>query len=652
MAPASLLRSRTAAAAAAFGLALLTACGGSGKSSSTSDAQAPATVHGKVTYVRPALLRDSNGLPTGLDPDPAHASTLPARRVVVRIYQHQTVGTAPNTAQQWVRVAEVPTGSDGTFSTIVQPGDNYLVELVSSLTASSGPAVRLISDPQGLASTDPWYKRPQYFLRASLSGQAATPSELAPVASATSNGNYTVNFAVDNSTSWLQGSTEVNPAGGIAADFDTCAFEASPSGAKILSILDAITDISSTYPNGALKAPVDLHYAAGVSDPGGSYIEYHKDRWVQAGGFDPAYDANGLQQHYFATLQAGSGADDGWNLSAIYTMFSRYALFSQGSGYPFGQNADARLLPLNAPADGLSPDIALTEGLPGTMAANLLKSPYLYSLDGSGAVTATRDVRDLSAVAPAAEGPFSSRTLGALGWEVVLKANSLPSPGVAADWSTVNPVAAARFFELPSATAGVYAPPSIYTQLTRLQEAKASAEPVDLAAIFTDSAINTLASPFNVPWSTASAAPSYGSTWTVASGTSTFSDTLSMADDVLVGGVYANESNREVRYLGLDQSADQTYQLSLAMSPSSLTGGSLQVQILTNTGPKTYAFTGSTAQPITLALSGSGDTANPTRYPVLVRLLSPSTVQPDVTFTMTLTAVAPSLKNHGSPALR
>lgn len=652
MAPASLLRSRTAAAAAAFGLALLTACGGGGTSSSTSDAQASATVHGKVTYVRPALLLDSNGLPTGLDPDPAHASTLPARRVIVRIFQHQTLGTAPNTAQQWVKVAEVPTGTDGTFSTLVQPGDNYLVELDSSLTASSGPAVRLISDSQGLASTDPWYKRPQYFLRASLSGQAATPSELAPVASAASNGDYTVNFAVDDSTSWLLGSTEVNPSGGIATDFDTCAFEAAPSGSRILSILDAITDISSTYPNGALKAPVDLHYAAGVSDPGGSYIEYHSDRWVQPGGFDPAFDSNGLQEHYFGTLQSGSGADDGWNLSAIYTMFSRYALFSQGSGYPFGQDATARLQPLNTQADGLSPDLALTEGLPAAMAANLLKSPYLYSLDASGAVTSTTDVRDLSAVAPAAEGPFSSRTLGALGWEVVLKANSLPSPGVAADWSGINPLAAARFFELPAATAGVYAPPSAYTQLTRLREAKTSSEPVDLAALFTDSAITTLASPFNLPWTTASAAPSYGSAWTVGSGTYSFTDTLSMADDVLVGGVYANESNREVRYLGLDQSADQTYQLSLAMSPSSLTNGSLQVQVLTATGPKTFAFTGSTTQPVSLVLAGSGDTANPTRYPVLVRLLSPSTVQPDVTFTLTLTAVAPSLKNHGSPALR
>lgn len=651
MAPASLLRSRTAAAAAAFGLALLTACGGGGSKASV-DPTTPAVVKGKVTYVRPALLLDSAGVPTGLDPDPAHAIVLPARNVVVRIYQHQTVGTSPNTAQQWVRVADVYTGTDGTYATTVNPGDNYLVELVSSLTSSTGPKVRLISDPQGLASTDPWYKRPQYFLRTSLAGQAATPSETAPVASAAANATYTVDFTVDSSTPWLLGSTEVNPAGGIATDFDTCAFESTASGSKVLSILDAISDVSITYPNAALKAPVDLHYAAGVSDPGGSYIEYHTDRWLQAGGFDPAFDANTLQEHYFGTLQAGSGADDTWNLSAIYTMFSRYALFSQGSGYPFGQNADARLLPLNAQADGLSPDIALTEGLPGVMAANLLKSPYLYSLDGSGAVTATRDIRDLSAVAPAAEGPFSSRTLGALGWEVVLKANSLPSPGGVADWKTVNPAAAARFFELPAATAGVYAPPSIYTQLTRLQEVKASAEPVDLAALFTDSAITTLASPFNLPWTTAAAAPSYGSAWTVGTGTYTFSDTLSMADDVLVGGVYVNESNREVRYLGLDQSADQTYQLSLAMSPSSLTGGSLQVQVLTSAGPKTFTFTGSTTQPVSLVLAGSGDTTNPTRYPVLVRLLSPSTVQPDVTFTLTLTAVAPSLKSHGSPALR
>lgn len=649
MAPVLFLRSRTAASALALGLVL--GCGGGGSGSSASDPQSPATIHGKVTFVRPALLKDAGGVPTGLDPDPSHALTLPARNVVVRVYQHQTVGTAPNTAQKWVKVAEVPTGSDGTYSAPVSPGDNYLVELVSSLTASSGPAVRLVSDPQGLSSTAPWYKRPQYFLRASLSGQAATAADPQPVGTAAPSGSYSVDFAVTPSTAWQLGSTEVNAADGTASDFETTSFEGTPSGGRILSILDAISDLSITYPNAATKPPVDLHYIPGQSDPGGSFIEYRTDRWVQPGGFDPAFDTSLGQERYFATLQAGPGTDDSWNLSAIYTLFSRYAIYAQGSGYPFGEVADARLRPLAALPDGLSPDAALTEGLPLAMAANLLKSPFLYTLDASGAVTATSDIRDLSAVPSGDLGAGSPRTLGALGWEVILKANSLSSPGVPSDWATLAPAAAARFFQLPSAPSGVYAPPSIYGQLTRLQEAKTSSEPVDLASIFTDGTITALASPFNLTWTTASAAPTFGSAWTVAGSAFSFSDTLSMAKDTMVGGTYTNEAAGEIRYLGLDQSQDQTYQLSLTMSPS-LSSGAVQVQVLTGSGPLTYTFSASSSAPASLVLSGSGDSANPSRYPVLVRLVSPSTLQPDVTFTLTLTAVAPSLKSHGSPALR
>jgi len=279
------------------------------------------------------------------------------------------------------------------------------------------------------------------------------------------------------------------------------------------------------------------------------------------------------------------------------------------------------------------------------MAANLLMSPYLADTDGTagGSVLGLTDIRDFSGVAPGDVGPYSPRTLAALSWEIGLKANGITTPGTATDWATIDPKAIARIFTLKLPATDEFNPANIYLQLAKLQDAKTGSEPVNLAGIFTDTVINTVASPFNLPWPQPSATV-FGQTWTTSAlnGPYSYTGTLSMATDHLVGGVYPNESYQEIAYLGIPQTSDQTYNLTLQTTPSTLpAGATIQVVVFAGANTQAYTFTGTSTSTIAFTLAGNGSTSAPAQYPIMVRLLSPNTLQSDIPFTLQLTPAPP-----------
>ena len=243
-------------------------------------------------------------------------------------------------------------------------------------------------------------------------------------------------------------------------------------------------------------------------------------------------------------------------------------------------------------------------------------------------------------------GPYSPLTLASLAWDVDLKANGITAPGTVTDWATIQPTAIARFFNLAIPAPSAFAPASIYGQLAALKLAKGPNEPVDLAAIFNDTTINTISSPYNLPWPQPTTTV-FGQAWTSATvgtnGTTyVYNGTLSMASDHQVNGSYANASYQEIAYLGVSQSSDQAYQMTVQTTPNPLpAGATIEVVVFAGGNTQAYTFSGNNATPIAFTLAGNGNTTTPNRYPIRVRLISPSTLQPDIPFTLQLTPAPP-----------
>jgi hypothetical protein len=232
-----------------------------------------------------------------------------------------------------------------------------------------------------------------------------------------------------------------------------------------------------------------------------------------------------------------------------------------------------------------------------------------------------------------------------MAWELILKANSLATPGTATTWATLNPAALARFFSAgpayPTTTPAYETEPlNIFKQLRRLQEVKAATEPVDLAAVFTDTALTPLLAPFGITWPrpTTGAYASFAAAWGADPNSSTTAlppITLSMAKAVQVRGVYPNNTAGEVAYAGFTLSADRAYTLTVSASPA-LTGTAALELMLPSYQSAPLTFTGSGgSQRIVLA----GNSTTPVFQAVRVRLLSPATVQPDTTVTISLVPV-------------
>jgi len=625
-------------------IALLTvalACGG--KKSGTTSTPTTITLSGTVTYTRVPLATDVDGIPTGLADSSvaANLKSMPARGVMIRVYQrYDQLNSDGTTKSSWLVVSggSTFTNTNGLYSVTVPKDKPLMVELLSSFDGGNGHSVNLVGDPAGINSALPQAIRYRYAMRKAIDGTAPVGN---PTPSAAPTGDSVVNFAVGLTDSWwlvnpsyIFGSM-VAPGAANPVDETSLLGRTTGTGSRILAIGDTIATFRSVYGLATPGATLDLHYAPGVSEPRGSFVEY--DRTV----YPLAYDDNLAILHYFGSLRGSSTNDDAWDEGVILPLIARNVLFSGNTGRTYSVFS-APLFPVATALTDLSPDMARIEGLAEAMAANVLKSPYLADTQGTALAAPVVDIRDISSLAPAQLTPYSAPAIRALAWEIILKANSVASPGIPATWSTLNAVTAARFFMPPART---YAdgtrdaePLNIYSQLPRLKETKAAAEPVDLATVFTDPVLASLTAPYGVTWPrpTTGAYASFVAGWGMdpnAITTPLAPFTLSMAKAAQVRGSYPNLSQGEVFYSGFSLSADKRYVIGVAISPALAAGAELDLD-LPFLG-RTFTFSGSGGT--TLATVFTVNTTPPVYHPVRVRLKSPSALQPDVAVTVSFT---------------
>jgi hypothetical protein len=633
---------RTLGAVALLAAAL--ACGGK-KGGGSPAAATTITLSGTVTYARVPLATDANGVPTGLMDSSvaANVQTKPARGVLVRTYQRvdQLNPDGSTKTPVWLVASEVYTDSTGHYAATVDKDKPLMVELLSSFNGGTGSPLNLIGDPAGINSTVIQANRYRYAMRKAIDGTAPAGN---PVPATIPAGDSVVNFAVGLTDPWWLVNSNYLPSNRLAPEAGNPILETTLSGrtigtgSRILAIGDTAASFLAVYGTVTPGAALDLHYAPGVSEARGSFVEY--DRTV----YPLAYDDSFASLHFFGSLQGGPANDDAWDEGVILPLLSRGVLFARNLGRTFGVPL-APLFPVAVPLPNLSPDTARVEGLAEAMAANVLKSPYLADTQGTTLAAPVVDIRDISSLTATELTPYSAPAIRALGWEIILKANSVATPGSPSTWSTLNPLAAARFFGSPALTNGAtdstardIEPLNLYSQLTRLKEARSSAEPVDLAAIFTDAVLTPLTAPYGVPWPrpTTGTYASFTANWGTdpnALTTPLAPFTLSMAKAVQVRGFYPNQSEGEVFYSGFSLSADKRYVIGVAISPALAAGGELDLD-LPLLG-RTFTFSGSGGSTPATVLTVS--TTAPVYHPVRARLRSPGTLQPDVSVTVSFT---------------
>ncbi|GLH68313.1 hypothetical protein [Geothrix edaphica] len=625
-------------------LAAALACGGK-KGGTTSAPSTTISLSGSVTYVRVPLATDANGVPTGLADSTVatNLKTLPARGVLVRTYQRldQLNPDGSTKTPVWLVASEVYTDSTGHYSTIVDKDKPLMVELLSSFNGGTGSPLNLIGDPAGINSTVIQANRYRYAMRKAIDGTAPSGN---PAPATIPAGDSVVDFAVGLTDPWWLVNANYLPGNRLAPEADDAILETTlpgrtiGTGSRILAIGDTAASFLAVYGTATPGAALDLHYAPGVSEARGSFVEYDRTTYPLA------YDASFGSLHYFGSLQGGPTNDDAWDEGVILPLLSRGVLFSRNLGRTFGFPL-APLFPVAMPLPDLSPDSARVEGFADAMAANILKSPYLADTQGTTLATPVLDIRDVSSLATTELTPYSAPAIRALSWEVILKANSVAAPGGPATWSTLNPLAAGRFFSSPSLTNGAtdstardIEPLNIYSQLARLKEARSSSEPVDLAPIFTDAVLTPLTAPYGIVWPrpTTGTYASFAANWGTdpnALTTPLAPFTLSMGKAVQVRGFYPNQSEGEVFYSGFSLSADKRYVIGVTISPALAAGGELDLDLPLLGRTFTFSGSGGTTPATILTVS----TTAPVYHPVRVRLKSPAVLQPDVAVTVSFT---------------
>ena len=586
------------------------ACKSSSKSSGTTPTTATATITGKVTYVRIPLVSDANGVPTGLETNSVNFKVLPLRGALVRVYQAKDETNPDGTKTRVWLLATSPTFTDstGAYSLTVPQAADTFVE-VNSIFNSIGQQVRVIADPNGINSDLPQSERVIYSARKGADGTApaSNPTPGTPITA-----NATLNFDVGLSDKlWLEASNGIQPMAAV--------LESSTTGSRPFAIGDSFYGFGSIYLGGASASSIlDLHYRPGISESRGSFIEFDKSKYLLS--FD------GGSGHYFGSLRGAASNDDAWDEGIIFPLMGRYFLYLQGQ---------TSLFPPSAPLLDLTPDVAIIEGLAPLMAANALKSPYLA--DTSSGTIQIQDVRSLAGVPLAKQTIYSAPNLRALGWELILKANGIVSPGTTTNWTTINPAAMVRFFALisPSTRTDVS---SIYQQLGRLKEAKSGADPVDLITIFTDTVLTDLTAPFQITWPrpTTPTLNTFVTDWGSDPNSATLGTIpFSMANAVQVQGTYPNVSEDEVAYARFALTKDTAYDLKVVGSNGPLPEGS-RIEIRFFFAGQTFTFDGSSAaKSPRLVLPGNSTT--PVVNPVRIRLLSPNAVVPNFTATIQMT---------------
>jgi len=636
-------------------LAVALAC--RGKSKGTTTTSTSVLITGTVTYSRVPLATDANGVPTGLKDASvaANLKSMPARGVVLRAYQYleqtQTDGT---TTHSWIVARTTTTDSTGAYALSVTKDRPTMVEVLSSFASGGESLINLVAEPPnpanakpgGIHSDTPALDRTRYALRKAADGTTTSGTTNHPSApNSNLSADAVINFTVGLNDEWWIVNPSFNLSNTEAPLTDQAVLETSVagrtpglgSGSRILGIGDTIASFVATYGSASPGTTLDLHYWPGLSEPRGSYVEYDTTLFPQA------FDTSTGKFHFFGSLRGGSLNDDAWDEGVILPLMARNKFYASNLSRTFSV-ASNPLRPAGVALADLVPDMARIEGLADAMAASLLKSPYLADTQGTGLATPLVDIREVSGLGLDQLTPYSAPAIRALGWEVLLKANSLPSPGLASDWAKIDPLATLRFFQAPALTkiatdtsdARDLEPLSIYNQLDRLKEAKSSAEPVNLASIFTDPVLTTLATPFGITWPrpTTGAYASFVADWGT-NPTAPFPPvTLSMAKATLVNGAYPNLSQGEVFYAGFSLNADKRCTLTATIAPALGPDAKLEVDLPWMVRTFTFTGAGSTTETITIPVNS---TLVPYYHPVRLRLKSPTALQPDVVVTLSLT---------------
>jgi len=622
-------------------LAMALAC--HGKNHPT-DAPGTITISGTVTYMRVPLATDANGVPTGLaDASVAtNLTSLVARGVTVRAYQQiQQTQLDGTSTYQWKMINKTTTSTLGVYTLVVPLDQPTMLEVLSTFDGGNSQLINVVAEPGGINSTTNAQNRLRYAMRKAADGTApSTTNAPASVAST----DCVVNFDVGLNDAWWLVNPSYTVSNFNAPFVEQAVLETTMpgrtsglgSGSRILGIGDTIATFTTAYAAATPGATLDLHYWPGRSEPGGSYVEYNRTKFPQS------YDTYTGQYHFFGTLQAGPTNDDAWDEGVIMPLLARSVLYSGSSGRTFSVPLNL-LFPPSVALTDLTPEMARIEGLADAMAANALKSPYLADTNGTGLAAPVKDIRDISALGTAQKTPYSAPAIRALAWEIILKANSLPSPGVATNWANITSTVAARFFIAPigsitgvsDASGRDIEPINIYSQLARLKEAKSTAETVDLSAIFTDPVLTSLTAPFGIPYPrpTTGSYASFVANWG-SDPTGTFPPILlSMAKAVQVNGVYPNLSEDELAYSQFTLNADKRCTLSATITPALPVGTQIDVDLPGMS--RTFTFTGAGGVTSTIVIP-VGSTA-PYLHPVRVHLKSPAAQQPDTLVTLTLT---------------
>jgi len=624
-------------------LALALAC--HGKNNDNSASNTTANISGTVTYARVPLALDANGMPTGLaDASVAtNLKSLVARGAVVRAYQ-QVEQTQPDGTiiLKWIVAKNGVTDSLGTYSLNIPKNRPTMVEVLSSFGgASDNSLINVVAEPGGINSTTGVLDRLRYAMRKAADGTAPANINTPKSVLAT---DAVVDFSVGVNDSWWLVNPSFTLINSLAPYVEQAVLETTlpgrttglGSGSRILGIGDTISTFVTAYGTATAGSTLDLHYWPGRSEPRGTYIEYDRNLFPQS------FDTSTGKFHFFGSLRGGPTNDDAWDEGIILPMLARNVLYSASTTRTFSVPLNV-LFPPSAALTDLTPEMARIEGLADAMAANALKSPYLADTQGTGLAAPVLDIRDISTLTTAQKTPYSAPALRALGWDVILKANSLPKPGVSTDWATITSTTAARFFQAPTGTTtGVtdasgrdIEPLNIFSQLSRLKEGKTGSETVDLAAIFTDPVLSTLTAPYGLTWPrpTTGTYASFVVNWGMDPTGSLPPVVLSMAKATQVNGAYPNLSQDEVFYAGFSLNADKRCILSTTITPALAAGAQIDVDLPNMT--RSFSFTG--AGGATPVLTIPVISTAPYFHPVRIRLKSPAALQPDVIVTLTLT---------------
>lgn len=574
-------------------LAILTlACGGSKDSSNI-------TVKGNVAYTRPPLVKNASGVPTGLSE--SYGTAQAARGVLVRTIKAVDEKLSNGSITTVYHIADTTyTDGYGNYSLKAPKNVPCFVEVLSVAGDGVTHPIRIVSDTADDIQATESVDCTLYSLRKALN---ATPDEGNPVYATQSSGNVTVNFAADSSTKWWLAAAPTE----LVSD---ASLEPTATGSRILGIIDSIYTFTYVYGDPTPGGTLDLFYRPTKPDDSrGSFVDYS--------------DAS----RYYGSLRA-NGNDDAWDESILFMLCARNALYSHLAVTPYTPPSDqlpldditsAPTFPGLARKTGLDPVHALIDGMPYGMAASLLKSPYLADTTG----TTTASVRDIRTLGDLEKDAYSAPGIAALSWNLLIRANGLTDTYSA--WASINTQSLRRFFTLIIPADSSSRPSdiaSVYTQLLRLQEGKASEDPIDLGSIFTDSVLSTMVAPYSLGWPRPAGEASYLLDWGTdpnrdASNPITFSMDMASAG---TSAPFSNLSKGEIVHAKFLLSKDILYRLSVAVSPALPDNAEIEIKVLDASGQyQTLDVTGAGGEVTdSLMLDGNSTTSNYT--PIHFRL--------------------------------